>query len=604
MRKPSICLLGLLAGLIIPAGLVFVWDTAPRFQALRELRERGVIATPESLPVAIEADDFRTLQLLHAAGVPFDGLDSCGRSLLVRAIQTERRSIVHFLLEKAPPAVDHVDGSGLTPLAHALATGNLEVIRSILARTRDPNIAVEFRGERIHPLHKAVRERNTGLMTMLLAHPRLDVNHQDAEGMTALHHAVQQPDTDILQALLDVRRSPDPHARDTRGETALDNAVRRRQAEVVRLLTDHAAFQSREQATKLLTLSIDNRDPETLRHLLAKLDEAGHAAPSEKTRLLDYAYNAGATGCAGELIVAGADSDACLRRALHCGDSFMASLMVAQRAIADDGAESLTGGLLEPALFSGNPDCVDLLLQHGADPDQTTTTGQRILALAIAARNEHMVAALLKAGAETDFRLELPVSSRFSSFFWGDVKTRFYLKKDRGLTPLMLACLTEQEACVTRLLQEGANRNHYSEIFKRYPVSYAAERGNVRIMQMVLGREAGDESRKVIVSIDNQRATFYRDNEAVMSFSVSTGRKGFPTPPGRYVITNKYRNWNSTIYRSAMPFFMRLNCGDIGLHSGSVPGYPASHGCVRVPWAKAKHLYSMMEIGDLVVIDP
>ena len=86
--------------------------------------------------------------------------------------------------------------------------------------------------------------------------------------------------------------------------------------------------------------------------------------------------------------------------------------------------------------------------------------------------------------------------------------------------------------------------------------------------------------------------------------NLGTGRSGYATPPGAFVITNKNRDWRSTIYHVRMPFFLRLSCGDFGLHQGNVPGYPASHGCIRVPAGKAEELFSLAEIGDAVEITP
>ena len=58
----------------------------------------------------------------------------------------------------------------------------------------------------------------------------------------------------------------------------------------------------------------------------------------------------------------------------------------------------------------------------------------------------------------------------------------------------------------------------------------------------------------------------------------------------------------STIYKCAMPFFMRLNCRDFGMHQGNVPGYPASHGCIRVPAGTAQRLFRDLPVGTLVSI--
>jgi hypothetical protein len=56
------------------------------------------------------------------------------------------------------------------------------------------------------------------------------------------------------------------------------------------------------------------------------------------------------------------------------------------------------------------------------------------------------------------------------------------------------------------------------------------------------------------------------------------------------------------LYPAEMPFFLRLSCGDFGLHMGRLPGYPASHGCIRLPEKSARRLYASVPIGTLVEI--
>jgi lipoprotein-anchoring transpeptidase ErfK/SrfK len=68
-------------------------------------------------------------------------------------------------------------------------------------------------------------------------------------------------------------------------------------------------------------------------------------------------------------------------------------------------------------------------------------------------------------------------------------------------------------------------------------------------------------------------------------------------------VTHKYRHWKSTLYEDApMPYFMRLSCRDFGLHAGVLPGYPASHGCIRLPEAKAAAFFAKVDVGTLVEI--
>ena len=67
-------------------------------------------------------------------------------------------------------------------------------------------------------------------------------------------------------------------------------------------------------------------------------------------------------------------------------------------------------------------------------------------------------------------------------------------------------------------------------------------------------------------------------------------------------MTDKKIDHVSTIYKVKMPYFMRLNCRDFGMHEGVVPDYPASHGCIRLPADAARKLFKEVPIGTLVTI--
>jgi lipoprotein-anchoring transpeptidase ErfK/SrfK len=89
-----------------------------------------------------------------------------------------------------------------------------------------------------------------------------------------------------------------------------------------------------------------------------------------------------------------------------------------------------------------------------------------------------------------------------------------------------------------------------------------------------------------------------------MTSNVSSGMRGYRTPTGKFVVTNKARHHTSSIYGSPMPYFQRLSCQAFGFHVGHCPGYPASHGCIRMPQSKARAFFSTTKVGDPVEIIP
>ena len=107
----------------------------------------------------------------------------------------------------------------------------------------------------------------------------------------------------------------------------------------------------------------------------------------------------------------------------------------------------------------------------------------------------------------------------------------------------------------------------------------------------------------VIVSLDEQRVYVYRNGIAIGFAAISSGRRGHETPPGIYTILEKDRDHHSTLYDNApMPFMERLTWDGVALHGGRLPGYPASHGCVRLPKAFAELLFAITQPGETVVI--
>ena len=107
----------------------------------------------------------------------------------------------------------------------------------------------------------------------------------------------------------------------------------------------------------------------------------------------------------------------------------------------------------------------------------------------------------------------------------------------------------------------------------------------------------------IVVSIGSQRAYVFRDGELWDSSKVSTGRRGYETPIGEFSILQKKVEHRSNLYDDApMPYMQRLTWDGVALHAGSVPGYPASHGCIRLPKAFAKKLYGITGFRSTAVV--
>ena len=107
----------------------------------------------------------------------------------------------------------------------------------------------------------------------------------------------------------------------------------------------------------------------------------------------------------------------------------------------------------------------------------------------------------------------------------------------------------------------------------------------------------------IVVSLADQRLYAYHDQQLVAWSNVSSGRPGHETPTGSFTVSEKDVDHHSNVYNNApMPYFMRLTDEGVGLHAGQLPGYPASHGCVRLPMGMARELYQHVESGTPVEI--
>jgi lipoprotein-anchoring transpeptidase ErfK/SrfK len=109
----------------------------------------------------------------------------------------------------------------------------------------------------------------------------------------------------------------------------------------------------------------------------------------------------------------------------------------------------------------------------------------------------------------------------------------------------------------------------------------------------------------IAVSIEQQKMRVYDSNGLFAESPVSTGMNGHSTPMGVFSVIQKNKMHRSNIYSGApMPYMQRLTWSGIALHAGVLPGYPASHGCIRMPTAFAVKMWSWTRMGARVIITP
>ena len=136
----------------------------------------------------------------------------------------------------------------------------------------------------------------------------------------------------------------------------------------------------------------------------------------------------------------------------------------------------------------------------------------------------------------------------------------------------------------------------------------------------------------IVVNLREQEAYLYRGKNKTASSRISSGREGYRTPTGRFRVIRKDEDHRSSVYGdyvdasggvvkanvdsrrdrkpahshfvgASMPFYLEFSPG-YGLHQGYLPGEPASHGCIRMPYWKAHQYYQAARIGTPVVVRP
>ncbi len=390
-------------------------------------------------------------------------------------------------------------------------------------------------------LVRAVTIQHHSLIELCLI-DHVDPNGHDAEGRTPLLIATSQQDWKTAQQLIGAGALVD--LADKNGFTPLMAAAMRGNLEIFRELLARSANLRAEARCKdgndLLGLALDGGNSEIVRSVLERLPTTREWRTSTRRAL---------------------------QAALTKGDKGEIQLLLGKHS-APPTPEGKNVPLLAYAVAGSDSFLFSTLLSCGADPNT-----------------------VLPSRCDRDFLALLP-SKGFSS----------YVEADRGLTVLMLAAGLDREDYLRALLAAGASRNKLTRRDKMSALDIAAETGHWRSSQILLGGGPSPDQLRIEISLALQRVALVRDGVPVYRAQCSTGRHGYSTRRGDFVITNKERNHRSTIYHVEMPYFMRLSCLDFGMHAGIVPNYPASHGCIRLPEEAARKFFSEIPVGTLVTV--
>ncbi|WP_247515907.1 L,D-transpeptidase [Bradyrhizobium sp. 190] len=163
-----------------------------------------------------------------------------------------------------------------------------------------------------------------------------------------------------------------------------------------------------------------------------------------------------------------------------------------------------------------------------------------------------------------------------------------------------------QADAATMFYWQDSDPGYYRPVPMVQPRKPKARRPSAKTEKAIKETNAKPQGPLIIaVSIEQQKVRVYDANGLFAESPVSTGMKGHSTPMGVFSIIQKHKMHRSNIYSGApMPYMQRITWSGIAMHAGVLPGYPASHGCIRMPTAFAMKMWNWTRMGARVVITP
>ncbi|MGJ8726165.1 MAG: ankyrin repeat domain-containing protein [Roseibacillus sp.] len=566
--------------------------------------------------------------------------DESGQTPLMVAARTSSTRVAWELLPEKISSALPTDGEGLNALTHAAHADEVWLVGELLKRGASPNVSLPGGGTLVA---ECISEGRTAIAQLLLKHGA-QINSLDAEGTPLVeiaarngqvslvrnlikrgvefegdqetegtnefhlsHVAAQAGEPELIEIL--ARNGANLNVTNQFGENPIHIAVGSGSFDVLRPLFNEGVSLDRADGSGStpVHLAVMRRDPDSLRTLLSLGANPNSYGPEGKLPV-DYALEMRDYEFASLLIQYGSHVPCTqLYNAILEDDRDLIDFLLSNGADPNSLCRLSDDTLLGAALRNNNRWAAFRLLKSGALPNALTREGQTAFHLAIAKLDKALVGLMLEKGADPNQPFFDYPSDDFLEHVASTNIAKSTLSHTRRFTPIAMASDSGDIELARLLIAHGAKANIYTRGGRYnywYPISWAARRGDVPMMQILLGREPSQVKRRALVDLSQQRAWVYDGDEEIYSTRVSTGKAGNRTRTGTFVITNRHRHWNSTIYGSSMPYFQRFSCGDFGFHQGYVPGYPASHGCIRVPGGNVRKMWELLSLGDPVKIVP
>ncbi len=574
--------------------------------ALRELKKLEIPATPERVREAAQKGEAQILSALGRAEVDFLESDEAGKNALHLALHADQREILP-IIEQYGMSVNQSDKGGLVPMWYALEKEDSGLATWLVERGAEvdfqvgPEVAVvnyydsnrwedfgflldhgaevNVTGTDREPLlGRAIRDGKTPWVQRLL-HAGADANVSSAHGEPLVAKALEMGRSDLVIELLEA--GANPNTRTQLGEPLLLDTILRWE----QIGLDEV------QAEAVVASLIKNQADLESPHL-------GGLRPLQAAILKKF------SGAQKLLLPKVRSVEGCLGLAMRSENYEIMHGLLERGA---DPNEMVNGEpILFPMIKMGQVAVVDQLISSGASLEVLGLQGQRPLVTALAAGQPEVALAMLthERKPQLDAHMEFPVSESFRDLFSRKGLFDWYCRNERELQAIHVAVMRRQLPVVKQLLALGADK-FASTKNKVFPIQMAAANADIKMQQLLIGvpYEDDQQERNFIIDLSEQKVYYYKGGKVMKTSRISSGQKGFRTPTGNYVITDKTKNKVSNIYRDAdMPYFQRFSCSPIGFHEGYTGSRYASHGCIRLPMSVAKYFWGQTKIGDRVTI--
>ncbi|MDF1811200.1 MAG: ankyrin repeat domain-containing protein [Verrucomicrobiales bacterium] len=573
--------------------------------------------------MAARDDDLALMERLVSLGAKINVPGTGGKPLLIEsALQSEYDEMAFLLEHGANPDVSE---SNEDPLLIAMKRED-RTMKDLLLK-HDATIDRAGPSGK-HFLFEAYENGDREWLTYLLdAGISVDLKSKQQRD-TLLLQSIRNHDYEMVDFLID--RKADTNLPDRDGITPLQDAVTRGDTAMVRTLVEKGA---QIHPLPMMATVYKNRDNPTMNLLMNAGVDPNIELQGTGQRVFDMAVADQAFETARTLLEAKADIGESFWVALTTGQDELVAMFLERgvdaaapgpdgktpleyilsdkrfhmvRPILDAGGHSSpmysdNESWLSRTVRNGNSEIALALIKAGIDlGDERAADGHSLLGWSIANDMDDVSLALIEAGADVNVIEPSPAHDDFIAKFEESATFRKLLKNDKKIRPLMMTSVLRNHEVAQAMVNAGA-QNHVSSKYY-YPISIASWYADVRMMQIIYGRDPDVQPRKLVVDLSSQTVKLYQNGAVTYSSVCSTGMSGYRTKTGTFVITQKNRHHTSSIYDASMPYFMRLSCSDFGFHIGHCPGYAASHGCIRLPSAAARHYFSTCSLGDMVVI--